>query len=94
MTLILPEPDRDPPPSDPALILAFVADNIAFAGMATVLRTEDRLHERLRILREREQPADDIRTALALCAARRTELADDCQAGTAASPCFVDLKDV
>lgn len=77
MTLILPEPDRDPPPSDPALILAFVADNIAFAGMATVLRTEDRLHDRLRILREREMPADDIREALRLCAARRREINDD-----------------
>jgi hypothetical protein len=85
--LILPEPDRDPPPSDPALILAFVADNIPHAGMETVLRTEDRLHDRLRILREREQPADDIRTALALCAARRTELqADGLQARGAHPP--------
>ncbi len=75
--LILPEPDRDPPPSDPALILAFVRDNIPHAGMATVLRTEDRLHNRLRILREREQSCDEIRDALALCAERRTELAAD-----------------
>lgn len=86
MTLILPEPDRDPPAADPAAILAFVADNIAHAGMPTLAKVEDRLHNRLRILREREQPCDEIREALALCAARRTELAaDGCQAREAQS---------
>lgn len=95
MTLIMPEPDRQPGMSDPALILAFVRDNIPHAGPATVLHTIDRLHDRLRILREREMPADDIREALALCAARRTELAaDGGETGTAASPCSVDIRDV
>ena len=93
MTLILPEPERQPGMSDPALILAFVRDNIPHAGPDTVARTIDRLHDRLRILREREQPADPIREALSLCEARRVELlADGLQAGTAASPCFVDLR--
>jgi hypothetical protein len=85
--LILPEPDRQPGISDPALILAFVKDNIPHADLATVARTIDRLHDRLRILREREQPADPIREALALCEARRVELlADGLQARGAHSP--------
>jgi hypothetical protein len=74
--LIIPDlGERERGVSDPSLILAFVADNIPHAGLATVLRVEDRLHDRLRILREREQPCDEIRDALALCAARRAELA-------------------
>lgn len=75
MMFNLPEIERDPPAADPAAILAFVTDNIAHAGMATLLKVEDRLHTRLRILRERELPADEIREALALCAVRRTEIA-------------------
>lgn len=71
--LTLPEPDRAP--NDPGMILAFVRDNIPHAGLLTITKVEDRLHDRLRILREREQPCDEIREALALCAARRTELA-------------------
>jgi hypothetical protein len=71
----LPDTEREPPAADPAAILAFVADNIGHAGMPTLLKVEDRLHTRLRILRERQLPADEIREALALCAARRTELA-------------------
>ena len=84
--LILPD-QRDQAPTNPELILAFVRDNIPHAGPATVARTIDRLHERLRILREREQPCDLIRDALALCEARRVELeADGLQARGAHSP--------
>lgn len=93
MTLILP-PDSDAP-SNPAIILAFVRDNIGHADIRGVCHVEDSLHDRLRILRERERPADLIRAALVLCAERRAELTRPAgQAGTAASPCFVDLKDV
>lgn len=94
MTLILPEqPDS---PSNPAVIFAFVADHVRdITTAAELARVEDRLHDRLRILREREQPADLIRDALALCAARRIELsATSAQPGTAGSPCSVDLKDM
>lgn len=67
------------PPSDttstPRMQLDFTRDMIGHASLADIARVEDRLHDRLRILREREQPCDEIREALALCAARRTELA-------------------
>lgn len=57
------------------IALAFVADQLPHADLATVARVEDRLHNRLRILREQERPCDDIRAALAACHARRTQLA-------------------
>lgn len=73
MTLILPE--RDDAPSSPEMIHAFVADHVRdLHTIAAISRVEDRLHDRLRILREREQPCDRIRDALVLCADRRREL--------------------
>lgn len=74
MTLLLPIDDI---PSSPQVILAFVAEQLPHADAAAIARVEDRLHDRLRILREREQPCDPIRDALALCALRRQELAAD-----------------
>lgn len=73
MTLILPDaPDS---PSNPAMIYAFVADHVRdLDTIGAIARVEDRLHDRLRILREREQPCDLIRDALVLCADRRREL--------------------
>ena len=94
MTLILPDaPDS---PSNPAVIYAFVADHVRdLATIREVANVEDRLHDRLRILREREQPADLIRDALVLCANRRREIdAASVAAGMAASPCAVDLRTV
>lgn len=73
MSLILPEA-RDDAPSSPEFILAFVRDHIPHADIAGICRVEGRLHDRLRILREREQPCDLIRDALVLCANRRREL--------------------
>lgn len=87
MTLILP-PDSDAP-SNPATILAFVRDNIGHADIRGVCRVEDSLHDRLRILREREQPADLIRDALVLCAERRKELtAEGGRSASGAFPAF------
>lgn len=94
MTLILPDaPDS---PSNPTMIYAFVADHVRdLATIRDVAAVEDRLHDRLRILREREQSCDLIRDALVLCADRRREIdAASVAAGTAASPCAVALKDV
>lgn len=73
-------PDAEQAPSSPEMILAFVRDNIATTGTDRLTLIESRLHDRLRILREREQPADLIREALALCAERRTELASNGEA--------------
>lgn len=56
------------------LILALIADQIAHAGTAGVAKAEATLHERLRIRREREQPCDDLRLALAACYARRVQI--------------------
>jgi hypothetical protein len=94
MTLILPDaPDS---PSNPAVIYAFVADHVRdLTTVAAIASVEDRLHDRLRILREREQSCDLIRDALVLCADRRREIdAASVAAGMAASPCVVDLRDV
>lgn len=61
-------------PEHPGMILAAVQDTIDRADPVLIRRIEERLHDRLRILRERELPADEIREALALCHARRTQL--------------------
>lgn len=61
-------------PSHPAVILSFVRDHIGGADLRRVCQVEDRLHDRLRILREREQPCEPIRQALVLCADRRREI--------------------
>ena len=77
MTLIIP-PDHIDTPNAPAVILSFVTDHVRdLHTIEAVARVEDRLHDRLRILREREQPCDPIRDALALCAERRAELSGE-----------------
>lgn len=60
------------------IVLSLVTDQIPHADLAAVTRIEDRLHDRLRILREQERPADDARLALALCYARRRQIASGC----------------
>lgn len=47
------------------LVLALIEDQIVHADLSGVAAAEERLHERLRIRREREQPCDDVRLALA-----------------------------
>ena len=87
MSLDLPPPDRDQSPTDPAMILAFVRDCVGYCDIPDIHKIEARLYERLRILREREQPCDDIRAALALCEARRLQLLPEgLQARGALSP--------
>lgn len=81
MSLGLPEQ-----PHHPGMILAAVQDTVGHADLALVASIEERLHNRLRILREREQPADEIREALALCAERRAELSAQCARPNPAEP--------
>lgn len=90
MTLTLPQPD----PYGDGLQLTAAArlDAVAMAvancwTAANVARVETFLHGALERARRREAPADWIRDALALCAARRAELtAEGGQARGAHSP--------
>lgn len=56
-------------------LLDMVRDQIAHADLSSIAALEARLHDRLRITREREDPADPVREALSLCHARRSQLA-------------------
>lgn len=82
MSLGLPVEAPDSP-SNPLVIYAFVQDHVQDIDLAGLARVEDRLHDRLRILREREQDPELIRQALVLCANRRREITAE---GGAAQP--------
>lgn len=75
-------------PSNPVSILEFVRDNVGHANLIQLALVEDRLYNRLRILREREQSCDLIREALVLCADRRREIT---VSGGAACPTHSDI---
>lgn len=71
----LPEPAHIDAPNSPAVIYAFVVDHVRdLWTIADISRVEDNLHNRLRLLREREQDPSLIRDALVLCADRRREI--------------------